>query len=334
MNKQLVLIVTCIAALSFLLLPGFQTAAAGAEFTLKIGVATPPGHPHTLGAEHLAELLKEKTNGRVEAKVYHSGQLGSNPELLDGVKQGVIDMTVNTPGVMAEYHPVTGLLELPYIFTSLEHRMKVTTGDIGQQIADIYFENTGLKILGYFGGAQRNIITRKKAIETIEDLKGLKMRTWEWNIMIDWWKSLGAIPAVVSFPEVYTALQTGVVDGAENEFTTFDVSKWGEICSYVALTEHNYTVRPLVIGKKQLDKLPADLQQIVIDAGREGSEYAVKLEMELDQKNKEDVKSKFGITYTEPDKKPFIERSLPIIRAFAKEKGITDIAEAIIQLGE
>lgn len=308
----------------------WTASAFAAEFTLKLGVTTPSDHPHSISSREFARLVKEKTDGKVRVRVFENASLGNNPELLDGVKTGVIDMCVNTPGVLAEYHSTTGLLELPYLFANKKHMMTVTRGDIGKEIADDYSKNTGIRIVGYFGGAQRNMITSTKAINSIDNLSGVKMRTWEWDVMLNWWKSLGAIGSVVSFPEVYTALQTGVVDGAENEFTTFTVARWAEVAKNIALTQHNITVRPLVISEKSLAKLPADLQQAVKDAALEAADFDVKLEGELDEKNMAKLKSDYGVNFTEPDKGPFIERSVAILKAFANEKGITDLLDKIL----
>jgi len=304
--------------------------ASAADYTLKLGVATPSDHPHSVSAREFAKLVKDKTGGKVRVRVFDNASLGSNPELMDGVKTGVIDMCVNTPGVMAEYDPVTGLLELPYLFADKAHMMTVTRGPIGQQIADDYAKNTGIRIVGYFGGAQRNMITSTKPIESIDDLSGMKMRTWEWSVMLNWWKDLGAIGSVVAFPEVYTALQTGVVDGAENEFTTFTVARWAEMAKNIALTQHNITVRPLVVSEKSLAELPADLQEAVKQAALEAADFDVALEGELDEKNMAKLKADYGMTFTTPDKTPFIERSIGVVKAFAKEKGITSVADKIL----
>ncbi|MCD6472349.1 TRAP transporter substrate-binding protein [Candidatus Aerophobetes bacterium] len=212
--------------------------------------------------------------------------------------------------------------------------VKVTQGPIGKQIADIYRKKTGIIILGYFGGAERNIITKNKPIWAIDNLKGLKMRTWEWSTMVNWWKALGAIPCVVAFTEVYTALQTGVVDGAENEFTTFDVNKWAEVCKYVARTQHNFTVRPLIIGENQLKHLPADLQAIIIKAGADASDYALQLETSMDHANKEMLKKKYGLRFTEPFKQDFIDRSLPILRGYGKKIRREDVLNQIVELAK
>lgn len=326
------LILTGVIMAVALLMAGLPCTSA-ADYNFKLGVVTPTDHPHSISSREFAKLVEERSGGRVKISIFDSGKLGSNPELLDGVKTGVIDICVNTPGVMAAYYPVTGLLELPYLFTSKELMMKVTRGPIGDQLAEDYAANTGVLILGYFGGAQRNMITRKKKIESIDDLKGLKMRTWEWDVMLNWWKSLGAIPSVVAFPEVYTALQTGVVDGAENEFTTFTVARWAEVCKFIALTQHNITVRPISINQNKFNKLPQDLQEIVRQAAKDAADFDVKLEGELDQKNKAALKDKYGIVFTEPNKAPFIEKSVTLIRGFAKEKNLEAIAEQIIAGG-
>lgn len=309
-------------------------SASAAKYRLKVGVVTPTDHPHSVSSREFKKMVEERSGGRIKVKIFDSGKLGSNPELLDSVKTGIIDMCVNTPGVLAAYYPLPGILELPYLFTSKEHMMKVTRGPIGDKIANEYAEKTGVLILGYFGGAQRNMITREKKIESFDDMKGLKMRTWEWDVMLNWWKSLGTIGSVVAFPEVYTALQTGVVDGAENEFTTFFVARWAEVCKFIALTQHNITVRPIMIGKKKFNKLPQDLQEIVVQAAKDAADFDVNLEGELDQKNRVALEEKYGTIFTKPDKAPFIEKSLIVIREFAKEKNIETIAEEIIAGGK
>lgn len=320
MNKILI-------ALSASLL--MTTAGYAADFTLRVGVVTPTDHPHSISTREFERLVEERSGGRIDVAVHDNGTLGSNPELLDGVKTGAIDICVNTPGVMAEYSNITGILELPYVFESIDHMMAVTRGDIGADIAARYQDATEMAILSYFGGAERNMITRGKAIESIDDLAGLKMRTWEWDVILGWWSAMGASGAVVAFPETYSALQTGVVDGAENEYSTFTSARWAEVAPYVALTQHNVTVRPMVMNAASLERLPGDLQDIVRQAAIEAADFDVALEQELDQKNKALLESEYGVTYTSPDKAPFIERSVPVIEKFATDEGLTELAQQI-----
>ena len=124
------------------------------------------------------------------------------------------------------------------------------------------------------------------------------------------------------------------MDGAENEFTSFDVNKWAEVCKYIAHTQHNFTVRPLIIGETQLKRLPADLQAIIIKAGADASDYALQLETNMDHANKEMVKEKYGLRFTEPFKQDFIDCSLPILRDCAKKIGREDILNQIVELSK
>ncbi|MDC7266949.1 MULTISPECIES: TRAP transporter substrate-binding protein [unclassified Shinella] len=305
------------------------TSALAADVSLKFGVATPSGHPHSQSAIEFAKRVAEKTGGAIEVKVFDNGSLGSNPELLDGVKTGAVDFTISTPGVMGEYSKGFGLLEVPYIFASKEHMMKVTRGEIGARMAEEYKSAAGIEVLGYLGGAQRNMITTKTAIRSMEDLKGLKMRTAEVKVLLDWWNALGATGSVVAFPEVYTAMQTGVVDGAENEFTTFTTARWAEIAKNIALTEHAITVRPLVGNAANLAKLSQEQQSAIRDAAREVADWDVELEGKLDEENKAKLAADFGVTYTTPDKAPMLAASSAIIKAFADETGVSDLADKI-----
>ncbi len=316
------------------LILGSSAVSHAAEVTLKLGVVTPSEHPHSISAREFARLVSEKTNGEVEVTVSDNGALGSNPELLDSVQGGILDFTISTPGVMAQYEPSFGILELPYIFRSKDHMMAVTRGEPGEKLAESYEDATGVAVLGYLGGAQRNMITSKATIASMEDLKGLKMRSPEVKEMLDWWSALGALGSVVAFPEVYTALQTGVVDGAENEFTTFTTARWAEVAKNISLTQHAITVRPLVGNAKKIKRLSEKQQEAIRQAALEVADFDVELEGKLDAENMEKLKTEFSVVYTEPEKGPMIEASAGVIKAFAAEKGIEDLAASIAAAGK
>lgn len=306
-----------------------SSAAFAKDVTLRMGVVTPTDHPHSISAREFARLVKEKTGGEVSVSVSDNGALGSNPELLDAVQTGIIHFTVSTPGVMAEYSSAMGILELPYVFQSIDHMKAVTRGDVGKQMGADYQAATGIEVLGYFGGAQRNMITTEATINGVEDLSGLKMRTWEWSVMLDWWSGLGALGSVVAFPEVYTALQTGVVDGAENEFTTFTTARWAEVAKNVSLTQHSITVRPLVSNAAALAGLSAKHQAAIREAALEAADFDVALEGELDMKNMDALAKEYDVVFTEPDKGPLIKASEAVVMNFAAENGLEDLAAAI-----
>ncbi|MFV1875776.1 TRAP transporter substrate-binding protein [Nioella sp.] len=307
----------------------FAGALAAQEVTLRIAVVTPTEHPHSVSAREFARLVEELSGGEVAVTVSDNGALGSNPELLAAVQAGIIDFTISTPGVMAEYAPVTGILELPYVFASMDHMMAVTRGEIGAGIAGTYEAETGIAILGYMGGAQRNMITTEATINSIDDLSGLRMRTWEWDVMLNWWDSLGALGSVVSFPEVYTALQTGVVDGAENEFSTFTTARWAEVAQNVSLTQHSITVRPLVGNAASLAELSDEHRAAVMEAAAQAADFDVALEQQLDQENMARLESDYGVVFTTPDRTAMIAASATVIEQFAADEGLEDLAAAI-----
>jgi tripartite ATP-independent transporter DctP family solute receptor len=311
-----------------------SSAAFAQDVTLKMGVVTPTGHPHSTSAREFARLVEEKTGGEVVVTVSDNGALGSNPELLDAVQTGIIDFTISTPGVMAEYSTAMGILELPYVFASIDHMMTVTRGEVGAGLAASYEEATGVEVLGYFGGAQRNMITTKATINGVEDLEGLKMRTWEWNVMLDWWSGLGALGSVVAFPEVYTALQTGVVDGAENEFSTFTTARWAEVAKNVSLTQHSITVRPIVGNAGKIDGLSEEHQAAIREAAAEAADFDVALEGELDMTNMAALAADYDVVFTEPNKAPLIEASSAVVANFAAENDLEDLAAAIAAAAE
>jgi len=317
--------------LTFLALSGCVLAnvAWADNVTLKLGVVTPTDHPHSISAREFARLVAEKTDGSVNVTVSDNGALGSNNELLDAIQSGIIDFTISTPGVMATYQPAMGILELPYIFTSKDHMMAVTRGDIGAQIGASYKDASGIEILGYFGGAQRNMITAKTVINSIDDLSGLKMRSPDVAVQLEWWDALGALGSVVAFSEVYTALQTGVVDGAENEFTTFTSARWAEVAKHVALTQHAITVRPLIANAAKISGLTEEQQAAIREAAAEAADFDVELEGQLDEQNKASLAADFGVEYSSPDKAPLIAESAGIIQKFAADNGIEDLAAAI-----
>ena len=307
----------------------FASPLVAQDVTLRIAVVTPTEHPHSVSARKFASLVEELSDGEVKMIVSDNGALGSNPELLAAVKAGIIDFTISTPGVMAEYSPVTGILELPYVFASMDHMMAVTRGEIGADIAQAYEAETGIAVLGYMGGAQRNMITTEATINSIDDLTGLRMRTWEWDVMLNWWNSLGALGSVVSFPEVYTALQTGVVDGAENEFSTFTTARWAEVAQNVSLTQHSITVRPLVGNAKSLGDLSKKHLAVVMEAAAQAADFDVALEQQLDRENMALLESSYGVVFTEPDRTAMIAASSAVIKQFAADQGLEDLAATI-----
>lgn len=327
--RKLFMAMGCLAlALSLTLA---ATPRVDAATTLRYGCVQNIDHPYNLGAQKLADLLDKKTGGEVKIQIYPDSRLGSNSAMIDQVNAGMMAMGQFPPGTLGAYDKRISILSLYYLFNDFDAMKAALSSAPMKKLADQYLEKTGIRVLGYFGGMERNIITRKKAINTLADLKGQKMRAWSWKPSVDWWKKLGAIPAVMSFSEVYTGLQTGVVDGAENELGSFDKSKWAEICDYIALTQHIYTIRPVVINEAKFRKLPADQQKALVDSMAEAQEYQLEMARKLNVELRTKIETTYKTKFTEPEKGPFVEVSRALAMEYAKEVGAEDIIKELIK---
>jgi tripartite ATP-independent transporter DctP family solute receptor len=291
-------------------------------------------YPFTKGAQYFADKVRERTQGRVKVDVYSDGVLGSEIEMFEQVKQGALDFVVTSPGNLAPFFKEMDLLDLPFLFKDHAHRDAVANGPVGKRYGENVEKKADVVVLGFFGGSVRNMICRTKAINSIDDIQGIKMRAYQSSVVIDTWKALGTVPAVIAYAEVYNALQTGVVECAENESLTFTTAKWAEAAKTVALTQHSITIRPFLMSAKTFAKLPKADQEAVRAAGREASAYEVRLEVEQDKLAQELLRTKYGIRVTTPERKPFIERSEAVRQAFAKSVGADATLKEIYDLAK
>jgi tripartite ATP-independent transporter DctP family solute receptor len=300
----------------------FPVAAFGQQpVTMRAGVDVAKDYPFTKGVRYFADKVKERTQGRVRIDVYSDAVLGSVIEMVEQVQRGALDFVVATPGHLSPFFKEMDLLELPFLFKNHAHRDAVAKGAVGRQYAENVEKKANVIMLGYFGGSVRNVICLRKAVNSIDDLQGTKMRVWQSSVVIDTWKALGTVPTMITYAEVYNALQTGVVECAENESLTFVNAKWAEAGKFVALTQHSITIRPFLMSAKSFAKLPKADQEAMLAVGREAADYESKLEVEEDGMARDLLVSKYGVKITTPDRKPFIERTEAVRQNFAKSVG-------------
>ena len=314
-----------------LILAGIAPPQADAATMLRYGCVQNIEHPYNLGAKKLQGIVAEKTGGEIKIEIYPDSRLGSNSAMIDQVKNGMLAMGQFPPGTLGSYDKRISILSLYYLFNDFDEMKAALASAPMQKLADQYLEKTGIRVLGYFGGMERDIITRKTAVKTIDDLKGLKMRAWSWKPSVEWWKRLGAIPSVISFKEVYTGLQTGVVDGAENEMGTFDKSKWAEICDFIALTQHIYTIRPVVINEARFQQLSPEQQAALKEGMAAAQEYQLEMAKKLNVELRDKIEKKYKITFTEPEKGPIMEVSRKLALEYAQEVGAEDIIKQLMK---
>ena len=218
-------------------------------------------------AEAFAREIKAKSGGRIEVQVFGAGALGGEKDLVEGVKNGFIQAGFAS-GVMANYFPSAMVTDIPYLFPNDDIADKVMDGPFGQKLAADFNAATGMHNLCFGEVGFRHFSSGKTPIHAPKDLTGLKIRVQETPLYVTEMKALGAQPTPIAFPELYTALQTGVVDGQENPVPTMIFAKLYEVQKHVTLDGHNYGIDWFVMSDKFYKSIPADLQKVVTDAAR------------------------------------------------------------------
>ena len=278
------------------------------------------------------KLTEERTKGQVAVKIFTGGVLGSDMEMIEAIRAGNLEMSVLAPGSIGPTVPEAELAALPYLFRDGDHYEKFVNGPLGKKLYDIIEKKGRLTTAGMFGKSTRHIITRKKPIFRIADLKGLKMRIFPSKTLEEYWKALGAIPSLIAYAEVYTALQTGVVDGAENEPATFYTFKWAEPSQYICYDNHEITIRYFVIGTDFLNKLPGDIKDAVLKSAWDAGNYERGIESKYDHEALEQCQKKYGIKVTMPYRKEFIEATEGVRQMMGKKWGLEDMVKQVMSI--
>ena len=269
MKQSLKLISTIVLSAS-LLSVGALAQTAPKKYVLKVAHAD--SNDMTLSrkavmADVFAKEVKAKSTGQIDVQTYGAGALGGERDLVEGVKNGFIQAGLAS-GVMADFYPNAMVTDIPYLFPSNEIADRVMDGPYGQKLAKDFVAKTGMDNLCFGEVGFRNFTSGKVPIHSPKDLVGMKIRVQETPLYVTEMKALGAQPTPIAWPETYTALQTGVVDGEENPIPTIIFAKLYEVQKNVTLDGHNYGVDWFVVNDKFLKNLPTDLQTIVRDAGK------------------------------------------------------------------
>lgn len=278
----------------------------------------PPSYPNSIALESFAEEVAEKTEGRIEPKVYHSGVLGDQPDAIQQTRNGALDFANFNMGPMGPIVPATNVLSLPFIFKSVDDMHKVMDGEIGQRFADALAEK-GLIALSWFDSGARSLYNTKHPIATPEDVEGLKIRVMNNDLYVDMIDALGGNATPMSYAEVYQSLKTGVLDGAENNYPSYESSNHFEVTPYYSLTEHLILPECLCIAKSSWEALSEQDQEIVRQAAVSAAEEQRQLWAERSKASREKVLAE-GVEINEvTDKSAFQERMQPIYAGFIEE---------------
>jgi tripartite ATP-independent transporter DctP family solute receptor len=263
-NKKRVLVFGAAAvAVLFLVLP-----AASAKMVIKFGHVAPPFHGQSVGADHFAKYVMEKTNGEVEVRTYPMGQLGGERSMAEQVQTGTLQMAAITCAVLSNFVPQASVVPLPFVFPDRRTAYAVLDSEIRDKLFS-YFPAKGFMALGFTENEFRDLTNSKRPIRKPEDLQGLKIRLMESPIFIDTFKQMGVNPVPMPFPEIYNALQQGVIDGQDNPLYTSILMKFTEVNKYVTITHHMLTECPIVANLAWWNSLSPEVQKIMREAAYE-----------------------------------------------------------------
>ncbi len=242
------------------------------EQTFRWTTANPAGHPIPVGGQKFADLVAQKSGGKMQVKVFPGGVLGGDVQVLSAVQGGTIDMASMNSGILQGQIKEYAIVDFPFLFNNPKEADAVLDGPIGKALADKLPEK-GLVHLAYFDLGFRHLTNSKRAIKTADDIAGLKIRVIQSPIYIDTFNALGANAVPMAFTEVYTALEQKSIDGQENPFTVIEANKFQEVQKYLAGTHHMYNPQSMFISKKTWDRLNKDEQKVLLDAAKEAAVF-------------------------------------------------------------
>jgi tripartite ATP-independent transporter DctP family solute receptor len=312
-------------------LAGFSAPLA-AQTEIKFGHVGEPGSLFAASAEEFAKRANAKLGNKAKVVVYGSSQLGGDRELLQKLKLGTVEIALPST-VMSSEADLFGVFEMPYLVKDRKHMQRIEKDVFWKTLAPAA-EAKGLKVLAVWENGYRHITNSKRPINTPADLQGIKLRVPEGKWRVKMFQAYGANPSPMKLSEVFTALQTGVMDGQENPFTQIYSSKFQEVQKYLSLTGHVYTPAYVTVGAKKWASLPADVRSTLESVAKETQQFVY----DKAAKDDEDLLGKLkagGMQVNTPNKDAFIAASRPVYDEFAKEvKGAKELIDRAIALGK
>lgn len=304
------------------------TEAPAEKTVLRLSTHLSIDHSTMQMAQKFKELLVEKSGGTLDVEFYTDSQLGGQTDNCESLKAGTVDMTIIDTGTLANYLPAAGILDMPYLFASKDQAIKAVSGEIGQDYMKMVTEATGIRPISIQTIAFRNTLLKDKAITSLADFKGVKVRIPENPSIEACFSAVGATPVAIPSGEAYTSVQTGVVDGLEGNVEYINQMKFYEVANTLTWTEHVMTFTAFCISDASYQKLSADQQAAINEAASEAMDYFYELYKGIDE-NAINSMTEGGVTFVEIDKAPLIEACAPALEAFVEKNGLQDMYSAI-----
>ncbi len=311
-------------------LAGIATAGAAADMTMKFGHVGAPGSLFEATADHFAECVNSAMTDKVEVQTFGSSQLGNDKEMLQKLKLAQIDFSLPS-SIMSSVDNSFGIFEMPYIITSRDHMRRVQDEmmDVFQKAAN----DNGYHIVGLAENGFRHITNNVRPINVPADLEGIKLRTPNGVWRLKMFQEYGANPTPMAFSDVFTALQTGVIDGQENPYAQIASAKFQEVQKYLSITGHVYTPAYILASQKKFDSLPEDVQAGLTECANQTQDFTYEKAAELETDLLKEIEDA-GVEVNTADKAAFIEASKPIYQQFASEvEGAQEMIDTVLSLG-
>ena len=303
-----------------------HTAIAAEKIQMRLGHGLPEDHAVHKAVARFAELVKERSNGEVEIKIFANGVLGGEREMLEQVQNGVLEITKASASPLETFSTDYKVFNLPFVFRDRDHYFKVLTSPVGESIL-ASSKKKGFIGLAYYDSGARSFYA-KKAINTPDDLKGMKIRVQQSPTTIKMIQALGAMPTPMAWGEVYSALQMGVVDMAENNVTALTNGRHGEVCKFYSETEHQIVPDVLVMSAARWDSLKKPLQEIIKKAAVDSYEYQKSLWGAFEKVEREKAMA-MGVKFITPNKPTFVAKVKPMMDEERKSPAIAKLLDGI-----
>ena len=290
MKKLLTVLLLACVITTPMFAQGAEEAKADETIVLRLADNQPIGYPTVVGDEKFAELVEEYTEGRIKVEVYPQATLGDEKSAIEQVQFGGIDFTRVSISPLSSFNPLLNALQMPYLYRNPDHMWNVLNGEIGAYFLES-MEDSGFVGLTYFDSGARSFYNTKKPIYTVADLAGMKIRVQESDLMMGLVEALGAAPTPMSYGDVYSALQTGVIDGAENNWPSYDSSNHYEVAKFYSIDQHTRVPEMLIASKTTMDKLSAADQELIKKAARDCQATQIKAWADYAKKSEEKVRA-------------------------------------------
>ncbi len=304
--------------------------AGAAKLKINIGSVYGPDAPVHFGLVKFKELAEQRSKGDMEVLIHVGGAMGGERDVFEAMSSGGLEMGAMGSGDTGIFFPRYHVFEVPYVMRDADHFWKFWNGPVGKEINDVSLKERGVMTVGIAWRGAR-FLTANKPVRTPADVKGLKIRLPEIKTWVKVWETLGALPVVVAFPEVYMALKTGVAEAQENPLESIWSYKFYEAQKYLINTRHVYSSCKYQISKKWFDTLQPDQQKLILDAWKDATAYVNKVAVDFEKKLLTDLQGK-GMTLIEPDVPAFQKAVQPALQELNKTLWEPGLLEKVLAI--